>query len=286
MSSTECVVLDFDGTFTLVDEEAAPFVEGFREGLRARLGEVVEQRWDALAARIDADPDVYGWEWEGRIVAPAHADPYVMTTSIAQLLLDELGVAPSARTGLLQTLYAENYPKSRTVFRPEARHVIEAILATGLPVYVVTNSRTEHVAAKLAELAPRGLERLSVRGDARKFVLTQPERSSPTWRERWASVPAEQRVPGLGRPVFLRRGHYFDALTRIWDETHASPEGTLVCGDIFELDLALPSALGSQIHLVARPGTPEHERRAARDAFDGGSSQDLGGLLERLEILG
>ena len=282
----ECIVLDFDGTFTLVDEEAIPFVEGFREGLRERVGVVADERWSALSKRVEADADQYGWEFEGRIVAPSHADPYIFATTVGQLLLSELGMGLGARTEILQALFRENYPKSRNVFRPDAKHVVETVLASGIPVFVVTNSQTDHVKAKLAELAPRGLERLAVRGDARKFVLTQPERSGDTWRAHWKRVPETQHVSGLSRPIQLLRGNYFDALTRIWDETHTSPEVTLVCGDIFELDLALPAQLGASVHLVARPQTPEYERRAARTTPSGGVSTELGGLLSRLEMLG
>ena len=286
MSSTECIVLDFDGTFTRVDDEAVPFVAGFREGLRARVGGAADTRWAALASRVEADPDRYGWEYEGTIVAPSHADPYIMTTTIAQLLLSELGLGVGARTDMLQALYKENYPKSHNVFRNDARRVVEACVASGVPVFVVTNSQTEHVVAKLRELAPVGLDRISVRGDARKFVVAEPERSSQPWKELWAEVPATTQIPGLSRPIQLRRGHYFDALTRIWDETRTRPENTLVCGDIFELDLALPARLGARVHLVARPQTPEHERRAARTTPGGGVSQELVGLLTRLEMPG
>ncbi|MBX7196333.1 MAG: HAD family hydrolase [Sandaracinaceae bacterium] len=286
MSSTECIVLDFDGTFTRVDDEAVPFVTGFREGLRARVGEAADLRWPALASRVEADPDRYGWEYEGTIVAPSHADPYIFTTTVAQLLLTELGLGLGARTDMLQALYRENYPKSRNVFRNDARRVVETVIATGVPVFVVTNSQTDHVAAKLRDLAPEGLDKLSVRGDARKFVIAEPSRASHTWRELWSEIPETSRIHGLARPIHLHRGHYFDALTRIWDETHTRPENTLVCGDIFELDLALPAQLGARVHLVARPQTPEHERRAARTTPGGGVSQELVGLLDRLELPG
>ncbi len=284
--STECIVLDFDGTFTRVDDEAVPFVAGFREGLRERVGPIADERWPGLVARVEEDPDAHGWEYDGQIVAPSHADPYIFTTTVAQLLLTEIGVGLGARTEMLQALYRENYPKSRNVFRHDAKRVVEAVLSSGVPVFVVTNSQTDHVAAKLRDLAPEGLEHLSVRGDARKFVLAEPERAGSSWREVWSGIPAEGRIAGLSRPIQLRRGHYFDILTRIWDETHTSPETTLVCGDIFELDLALPAQLGARIHLVARPQTPEHERRAARTTPGGGVSQELVGLLERLEMPG
>lgn len=287
MSSIECIVLDFDGTFTRVDEEAAPFVEAFRKGLAAQLARGSssvdpDQRWDAAAKVIESDPDRHGWEYDGAIVAPAHADPYIRCTTIGQLLLAEEGLTVGQRTEILQGLYRECYPLSRTVFRPEAKQVVEAVLASGLPVYVVSNSATEHVRAKIDSLDPAGKRAIKVRGDARKFVIHEPERAHPLF----SSLPAQMEVAGLGRPMYLRRGHYFEALRKIWDETGARPETTMVCGDIFELDLAMPARLGARVHLVARPETPEYERRAARAMPGGSTSQDLKGLLLHLALPG
>jgi FMN phosphatase YigB (HAD superfamily) len=281
--SFECIVLDFDGTFTLVDREAVPFVQGFVHDLEGLVGPSVIARWDATVRRVKSDPDRYGWEYDEHIVAPSHADPYILATTVGQILLAEHGVSERAeRTKILEALYQRNYPKSSNVFRPDAREVVDAIVRSAIPVFVVTNSQTRHVEAKLDELAPEGRDQLVVRGAARKFVLTAPE----TPDEAWSRVPAELHVPGLSRPIFLGRGAYYDALRRIWNETGASPETTLVCGDIFELDLALPAELGAGIHLVARPDTPEYERRAARASANGSVSQELSGLLERLDLPG
>lgn len=281
--SVECIVLDFDGTFTLVDREAVPFVEGFLADLRDLVGHDVQSRWDETVQRVKADPDRYGWEYEGRIVAPSHADPYILATTVGQLLLAEAGIASRAeRTEKLQTLYQRNYPKALTVFRPDARMVIETLLKASVPIFVVTNSRTEHVEAKLDELAPRGRAQITVRGDAQKFVLTAPE----VVDDAWGRVPAQRELAGLSRPIYLQRGAYYEQLRQIWRETGTDAAGTLVCGDIFELDLALPSELGARVHLVARPDTPEYERRAARARVGGSVSQELSGLLEVLELPG
>jgi phosphoglycolate phosphatase-like HAD superfamily hydrolase len=281
--SVECIVLDFDGTFTLVDREAVPFVEGFVSDLGELIGRDARGPFEQTAARVKADPDRYGWENDGRIVAPSHADPYILATTVGQLLLAEAGMSSRAdRTERLQTLYQRNYPKALTVFRPDARAVIESILQASVPVFVVTNSKTEHVEAKLDELAPQGRSQIQVRGDARKFVLTDPDAIDEAWKR----VPRERELPGLSRPIYLGRGAYYDQLRRIWRETGTDAAGTLVCGDIFELDLALPSELGARVHLVARPDTPEYERRAARARIGGSVSQDLGGLLEVLDLPG
>ncbi|AKF09690.1 HAD family hydrolase [Sandaracinus amylolyticus] len=282
MSSIECIVLDFDGTFTRVDEEAAPFVEAFRTGIAEHLSPERAARWDDAAKLVQADPDRYGWEYEGVIVAPSHADPYIRCTTIGQLLLAEEGHSPGRRTEILQGLYKHAYPLSRTVFRPDAKMVVEALVASGLPLFVVSNSATEHVRAKIDALDPIGKSAIRVRGDARKFVIHEPEKPHSLF----TSLPETMELPGLGRPIHLRRGFYFEALRKIWDETGAGPETTMVCGDIFELDLAMPARLGARVHLVARPETPEYERRAVRGMPGGSASQDLGGLLLQLELPG
>jgi len=160
------------------------------------------------------------------------------------------------------------------VFRPDALEVAEKALEQGVPVYVVSNSRTDNVVAKLERLSSDLLARLEVRGDARKFHLVEPSTPDP----RFDAVPAVLELEGLPREIYLRRGRYFDALRAIWEATGTTPERTLVAGDIFELDLALPAALGATVHLVGREDTPEWERRAA--AQGGSFSTELSGVLQ------
>jgi len=282
MNNIECIVLDFDGTFTLVDEEAVPFVDAFRQGLAVEVGSDLDAHWDAAARVISASPDRFGWEYDGVIVAPSHADPYIRCTTIGQIVLERAGIAAQRRTEILQGLYRTCYPLSRTVFRPDAKMVVEALVGSGVPVHVVTNSATAHVQAKIDVLDPVGKTSLQVRGDAKKFVLQEPDRKDPVFD----ALPARTALAGLSRPVWLRRGFYYQALRKIWEETGASPETTVVCGDIFELDLAMPGKLGARVHLVARPETPDYERQAARSVPGGSTSSELGGLLLHLDLPG
>jgi FMN phosphatase YigB (HAD superfamily) len=276
----DCIILDFDGTFTDVEKEAVPFLEAYRDDLAESLGADAIAGWDEAAASIGADPDSYGWEFDGRIVAPSHADPYIMATSTAQKLLDEHGLLPDAeeRRSFLEELFRRNYPKAANVFRPDARQVVEELLATGLPIYVVTNSLTDAVEAKLDDLAPKGRERLRVYGNAKKYVITEPQSEA----DGFSALPETLSLPGLDRPIFLRRGFYWDALTSVLGNSGARPERTLVAGDIFELDLALPAALGFPIHLVARPKTPSYERDAVVAHEHGEVSEDLESVVSRL----
>ena len=62
---------------------------------------------------------------------------------------------------------------------------------------------------------------------------------------------------------------------------------TVVCGDIWELDLAMPAALGMCTHLITRASpydTYDFELQAARRAVpSAGVSDDLRGLLTTVE---
>lgn len=249
-----CVVLDFDGTFTDAEAEAEPFVAAFRAALADLLGRAIDDDWARWQATIEAAPGSYGWEFGGRIVAPATADPYVLSTTIGQAITREAGILrePATRSAILEALYQLAYLKTRTVFRPDAREVLDTLLERGLPTFVITNSRTDTVSQKIDLLAPKHRERLVVLGDAKKFAIGEP-------KDGWGDVPEERALEGLPRPVLLHRGRYFDAIQHVLRTASCKVDELIVCGDIFELDLALPIALGANVHLVRGPRTPAYE---------------------------
>ncbi|NVJ02497.1 HAD family hydrolase [Myxococcus sp. AM009] len=277
-----CVVLDFDGTFTDVAAESAPFLRHFRQGLAAAVGEDLESAWEEEVAALRAGADALGWDLGGRVVAPATADPYLTATCAAHRLMQRFGQGQdeARRSDVVQKLYREAYAHSATAFKPEAKEVLEALVATGLPVTVVTNAHTDLVEKKLDQLAPKGREKLTVSGDARKFLLDPPDAPDA----RFTAVPETQTLDGvLRRPVYLRRGRYFQALKRVWEATGTTPEQTLVAGDIYELDLALPAALGAHVQLVARDNVLPYELKAMELlGARGGVDRSLHGVLPRL----
>ncbi len=274
------VILDFDGTFTDVEAEAGPFYEAYAHDVRALLGDGFEDDWKEAEAVIAQNPGLHGWLHDGRIVAPGDADPYLRATVIMNRIFDHRGLYPdlAERTDILQKLYFENYPKADTVFRREAKEVVEGLLASDVPVWVVTNSATDDVQRKIDVLAPKGRERLRVLGNARKFIVTPP--SSPD--ARFEQVPETLEVADLERPIFVRRGHYFDVLSGIWAETGTQPSETLVCGDIFELDLLLPAVLGAEVMLVTKPRTAGFEKTACAALERGSVIDELHPVLARL----
>lgn len=250
------LVLDFDGTMTDAEVEGAPFTAGYLDDLAVLVGRApgdpeIRAICDAAVARIVVDPEA-AFEWMGKKVAPTRVDPYLRIVPVAHAILDHFGAfpRPEDRSALLgRVLYKYNYAKTTIAPRPGARDLLVSL--TGRDVWVVTNSYTEHVQKKI-EVIDGGTGELSwlvprVRGDASKFEVD----------DAWLGAPPSLALPGLARPVLLRRRKYFEALSELLD---GRPFGALtVIGDIFELDLAMPMELGARVGLVAGPHTPGHE---------------------------
>lgn len=254
------LVLDFDGTMTDAEAEGRPFRDGYLEDLCALVGRPIgDSEVLATAERVErelaAHPEQHPFLWMGRPVAPATVDPYLRMVPIANAILDRFGALPRPedRGRLLGgVLYKYNYAKTlgHPVFREGADIVLRGLV--GKDVWIVTNSDTHAVAGKIAWLDRDGLGWLSprVRGHARKFDVD----------DAWTGTEAELEIPGLARPVFLRRRAYHDILKMILDDSGATFGQLVVVGDIFELDLAMPLALGARVGLVASSHTPAYER--------------------------
>ena len=275
-----CVVVDFDGTFTDIETEARPFEPAFIDSVSDLLGRDVSTEWSVARRLIEESPEKFGWVYDGKIVAPATADPYLVCTATVQAVLDRAGIlkSPAHRTEITQALYGLAYTKTQTAFKHDARKVLASLLEGGVPTFVVTNSKTDAVARKLDGLALPHSERLGTRGEAKKFWVVAPEPSDA----RFDALPETLSVASLPRAIYVRRGKYYEALRRIWQESETTPESTLVVGDIFELDLALPAALGAKVVLVERPNTLAYER-AATLAAGGHIVRELSEVLPLLD---
>lgn len=269
------VVLDFDGTFTDVEVEGRPFTEKYLEVLREFFGQDVSGLWNEEAGKLSA-PDA-AWVVGGHAVAPASCDPYIRATCIAHHVCARLGrfADVTLRTELLQAVYGYCYRFAGQAFRPDAQEALKRMLAATSHVFVVSNSETSAVQKKLASI---GFPQLPVFGNARKYVVDQVDPRT---------VALEDiRVSGQSRPMLVRRPHYARVLSELWDKTGLTATSTLVCGDIFELDLALPLRLGTRAHLVERPNTLDSERAAIAlfpgRATAGPTLGEAAALVERL----
>lgn len=275
------LVLDFDGTMTDAEQEGLPFRGGYLEDVATLVGRPREEilaMAEAFEAQVAADPQAHGWVFGGDIVAPASVDPYLRIMPVARKIFDACGAFrdEGERNRLLDgILYKYNYLKTHTAFRPGARQALEALAGTA--TWVVTNSHTEAVAGKIEQLGrnPDGTNSLTwlvqrVQGLARKYLLD----------DGFDAVPRDLAVPGLSRPVKLRRKNYFDVLDRLRVDAGASWEEVAVCGDIFELDLSLPLSLGARVGLVANAFTPAYERAFVESHPRGRIVNDLSEIVD------
>ncbi len=277
------VVLDFDGTLTDAEAHAPAFFAASRQELARRLGcdePRLRPDWERARGVIEASPASAAWVVGGYDVCPAAADPYMIANGVAKRLLAERDPTVDDETLVARVLEVHHaaYARVAPPFRPGAGRLLEKLCAAGLGVCVVTNSHTAIVTRLLDSLQARSRDRVVVRGNANKFLVG----GAATADRRFDSLPEAVTWPEVGRPVHLRRGRYFDVLCAAWKEAGASPESTLVVGDILELDLAMPATLGAHVHLVTRASTPSHERRLAKMMARGDADDRLQAVLDRL----
>jgi len=277
------VVLDFDGTLTDVDACAWAFHDASADAVAHVLGidrATARREWADAAAEVTGAPVTSAWLIDGRPVCPAAVDPYVIANMATRMVLERERPALGERDVLGHVLgvHRAAYARVAPALRPDARDTLAALTAGGRDVAVVSNSASDAIAAALDALALPARDRIRVRGEAHKFHVgpaVPPD-------ARFAALPDTVDWWQDGRPIHVRRGRYFAALRELWDVTGTGPESTLVAGDVFELDLAMPSALGAAVHLVARDGTMPHEVALARSRPRGGTSRALAGVLERI----
>ena len=265
---TSLLVLDFDGTMTDAEREGAPFRGAYLDDI-ATLAGLPRDEVEALAARFEVEvaqnAHAEGWLFGGHIVAPATVDPYLRIMPVARRILDHAGafMVPAERDRLLDgVLYKHNYRHTAIAFREGAGAVLRGL--AGTHTHVVTNSHTDAVQHKIRVLGGAGgdLDWLVARvhGRARKYVLD----------DGWDAVAPSMRLPGLERPVLLRRRLYHDALDALRREAGVPWSAVVVVGDIFELDLALPLAMGARVGLLCNAFTPAWERAFLADHPRGG----------------
>lgn len=266
------VILDFDGTLTLADQEAKPFLINFKKDIANLLNKKeIDEEWKKAEREILQNLDEYGWEYEGKIVAPANADSYLLGNVTAQFLLDKARklMNKNERSRLLSQIWQHNYSKSSIVFKKEAKEILEDLIQK-IPVFIVTNSRPDTIINKIEKLNPKGKEKIKIFGDAQKYLIDSS----------FEIVPETIIINGLKRAIFLRRKKYFDVLNQIWKTTLIKPEQTLVIGDIFEMDLALPAVLGCNVFLAANSSTLSYEKEAVSSLFKGCVSEDIKDILK------
>ena len=286
MTELSDVVLDFDGTCTQVPVVAAAYLEEYRKRLRLHFANVTVKEWAAAITAVRRASPHAGWAVAGPPGAPAAADPYILADEATRYLLRERGLPATAQP---KDVHSPAYDAHPAPWRPEAAAVLADLIGRGIRLHFISNSGSAAVAKRVAELFPLGSPEaasIGIHGNASKFCVVELawDRNRPRSTDSaFRALPAGVAVPGLRRPVYLRRGNYFETLLAALDGDHRRIRKTLFCGDIWEMDLAMPLALGAAVHLVYRAppfSTCAFERRLALEAgARARASRDLRGLL-------
>lgn len=273
------VISDFDGTLTDTEKEAVPCIAKWHQlfcEMTNTPPSYLMYEFEKERKEILSDPKS-GWNNNGFIVAQATADPYVLTTTIYQSLIKKLGDndmhrnntgfhIPSdqkSRDEMLTKIFHESYKHSSIEFRPGAKQFLDELIGK-YGVVIVTNSKTDSVEKKLKTLADYSLP---IIGNAKKYVI------EPALTE----IPESVDLEGFPRPVLLRRRNYKEILDKY------NPETTVVVGDIYELDLALPEFLGFKVIQITTDNTSMYEIDYHRIKPDNLYAKDYNEILKRLE---
>ena len=166
---------------------------------------------------------------------------------------------------MLQELFRQSYPSAGTVFRDGAKEFLDD-LAGLYPTTIVTNAQTRSVEEKLQRL---GRNSIPIIGNAQKYVIDDAV----------TDIPESVKLEGFPRPVLLRRGNYRQILGGF------DPEATVIVGDIYELDLALPEWLGFQVIQLVTPSTPAYEVEHNDRNSSGFAAQNYREVLDWLSEL-
>lgn len=251
---TTVLISDFDGTLTDPTAEELVFMAQCVRSLSVVTG-LTRRHVQRIIHRVHADmrtrPERYDWEFRGHTVSSLVGDPYLRIIAIARAVAAETERSLEGRD-LARELLSEHYPTT-SMFRPGAA---QFLTQPGIATHVVTNSTEAKVGRKLRRLLDSGFY------DSRCDAVLKGLRGSAGKQHidpEFDVLPESMTIPGLNRSVLLRRREYFETLSAIRNDHGARWEGIAVIGDNFELDLAVPWALGSRIILITNAWTPPWE---------------------------
>jgi hypothetical protein len=268
------VIADWDGTFTVMSKEAVGYLDNYLVAFSKRselslgfLVPLVEKLRYEIAADDHRMMFVNNLPTGRANVSPYDLNRAVFTDLIEILRARASGVLPSVAgvDDYLHSLHKEAHHFTSLHCYPESRAAISC-LNEQFNLVFATSSGTEKVRSNLESF---GLD-VEVFGDAKKYSV------DPTFTE----VP--EFLPFSGIEVLLRRRKYYSVLKFLEQERGFSPSETVVVGDIFSHDLALPVQLGYGVVLQDNSTVIDVERSFLRSHPRGWLVKDLDHLYDVL----
>ena len=282
------VILDFDGTLTAEEKQAADLARLSIHTLASdilHISEgVVSEAYESTKKRLLARPRDYAWIVNGLVASYCDEGSFILNTTTLQTMLSEnedylkavQAAFPNpeydAVADCTNYLFHKHTPTLVPEFRPHAMDTLVYLQGQShIEPLILTNSLGDKVAhflqgASLAK-APRIL------GDTRQYDM------APDWRLPGHTEQSETFV--FGYPVDLRRPAYYAALMS------ESRDGSqlMVVADTFSLPGALPLVLGIPFVLIHTAYTPAWCVQAASEHPLGYVIKDLAEIVTIAENL-
>src|SRR5260370_5265537 len=256
------IILDFDGTCTQIPPIFEAYLDLYRKGLNWLGLNVTIWEWRDAQEIVRQHSPKAGWTVAGCPSAPAAADPYILADEAARLILRRRGATPP----LPPTVHTQAYDTVLAPWRKEALDPFSRLVEHGVRVHIVSNTSTAFITGRLRDLfgddnPVRG--KFSVQSGAAIRICelnwddqaavpaeAKDDQAAPSAeaKRRFQALPVaygDKLLTETERPIYLRRGAYFEAINRVVAGDFDQLTNTVFCGDIWEMDLAMPYALGA-----------------------------------------
>lgn len=259
------VIIDFDGTLTLEEEQAQLLGQAMLTTLAQEILHVPRQQlaadYQAAYTRLQQHPHQYQWLVNGLIASYGDEGAFILNTTTVQTMLKEnemyfravQAAFPNPEydpvIDCVNGMFHRHTAELPLKFHPAAQKVLAELVAhpQRRPV-ILTNSLGDKVTRHLAKLG--FAEQIEILGDTRQYDM------APDWNRAFAH-------PTLGDlqiwpvaenyAIDLRRPAYYEALKL------AAADGSqlAVVADTFSLPGALPLMMGIPFLLTRTSYTPD-----------------------------
>src|SRR6185295_446801 len=263
------IIMYFDGTCTEIPAIYEAFLAQYLMELNRTVfaqSLVRADEWREAQELVRTHSPRAAWTIASTPAAPAAADPYIFSFECAKFLLRKKNIQAEIPPEVFKNAANSN----PAPWRKEAREVFETLLNHNIGITFISNTSSTAIIGRLQELfsvieIPKGI---AVKSGAEKYRITELVWDSTIPRDTQKSfqhLPAVHSETSIDRPVYLRRGSYFEAICAAFRNDLGRLASSVFCGDIWEMDLAMPHVLGANIHLIERADpftTYEYERKA------------------------
>lgn len=259
------VIIDFDGTLTAEEEQAALLREAMLTTLAEEIIQVPRAQlaadYKTTNARLQQNPQQYHWVVNGLIASYCDEGAFILNTTTVQTLLKENRIYFQAVQAsfpnpeydpvidCVNELFHRHTARLPLTFRPAAQKVLAELVRhpERCPI-ILTNSLGDKVARHLAALG--FTDDVAILGDTRQYEM------APDWKQQFAhpTLGQLQIWPAAEQYMIdLRRPAYHTAL----QQAAADGSQLAVVADTFSLPGALPLIMGIPFLLTRTSYTPD-----------------------------